>query len=774
VKNPQNSAGGPASEARRSNLALAVLGLIAAPVFAQGPLFTPGNIVVAVEGCGLHGSTCTSVPHGTGSGAGSSSAGGYGDNQGAPLTLFQYAPNATSSVTFVNSLALPQIGSGANLPVSSEYGSSSEGTLQLSGGGQFLTIMGYGINAATFDAAYAPGFLADPYGAAPSGALAQSGSLTGQTYTPIPRVVALIDANGNVNSSTALLNIFDTNNPRSVYTLDGVNAWVSGQGSGSDATGGVFYVPLFKTDAAPVAITGLDTTGKTIAQDTRDVQVYNNTLYVSVDSKEGSGSNRDFIGTLGTPPSTTLFNNKSGPTQLSGFATSGAGKLNITAAPNSNGNNLNAGMSINLSPVSYFFAAPNILYVADGGNPKNDSNGDTNSTGKANIGNGGLQKWKNAKTDGSGSWSLLYTLYQGLNLVNNGSATGTSGLYGLAGVVNGDSVQLYATNFTLNDLDATFLYGITDTLSNTTPPGASLVFSLLDTAPADSNFKGVAFAPTIPNGSVQITSSPSGMAFTVSGTGCGAAGPFTAPQTLAWIPGSSCSLSVVTPQTYYGTQYTFKKWEDGTTGTTHTVTAPATTATYMAAFFTTPTISWPAPAAIAFGSALSSSQLDAVATAPGVPSLAGVFTYNPPAGAVLPVGNNEPLTVSFTPSDTTDYTPASGNTTITINPPAASGPVSLVVTRTMTRNGGNVVVQLTIANTGGTSASNVVLSSVKVGADTATPLPQSLGAIAPGSSVRATVTVPASVGASGAASSLTVSGTYAGGTFSSSARITLP
>ncbi len=613
----------------------------------------------------------------------------------------------------------------------------------------------------------------DPYGAAPSGALAQSGSLTGQSYTPVPRVVALIDANGNVNSSTGLFNIFNTNNPRSIYTLDGINAWVSGQGSGSDATGGVFYVPLGMVNSTPVAITGLDTTGKTIAQDTRILQVFNNTLYVSVDSKDGSGSNRDFIGTLGMPPSTMLYNNSNGPTQLSGFATSGADKLNITSGANSNGNNLNAGMSINLSPVSYFFASPSVLYVVDGGNPKNDSNGDTNCTHTANIGNGGLQKWTNSHADGSGSWSLKYTLYLGLNLVNNGAASGTTGLYGLAGVVNGDSVQLYATNFTLNDLDPTYLYGITDSLSNTTPPGTTLAFTKLDTAPPDSNFKGVSFAPTIPNGSVEITSSPSGMAFTSSGTGC-APGTYTTPQTLAWTPGGSCSLSVVTPESYSGTQYVFNKWEDGSTGTTHMVTAPTTTATYTANFFTTPTIVWPTPAAIAFGSALSSSQLDATASAPGVPSLAGVFTYSPAPGAVPPVGNHQPLSVSFTPSDGADYTSAAGNTTITVNPAVASGPANLVVTRTLTRNGANVLVQLTIANTGGTAAANVMLSSVKVGAVTATPLPQNIGAIDAGASVQATVTVPGSVGASGAASSLTVSGTYTGGAFNSNARITLP
>ena len=108
--------------------------------------------------------------------------------------------------------------------------------------------------------------------------------------------------------------------------------------------------------------------------------------------------------------------------------------------------------------------------------------------------------------------------------------------------------------------------------------------------------------------------------------------------------------------------------------------------------------------------------------------------------------------------------------------PAAQppSPANLVVTKVLTRSSGNVVVQLTIANTGGTAAANVMLTSFKVGEDAGTPLPQSIGAIGVGNFAQATVTVPGSVGASGAASSLTLSGTYTGGTFSSSARITLP
>jgi hypothetical protein len=170
--------------------AVAAISPAMAPARAQTiSSFTTGDLVVSVEGDG-------------------SNTGSYTDNQAAPLTLYEYDPSGTS---FVGSFELPQTNSGANFAVSGEYGSSSEGTLQLSGNGRYLTIAGYGVNANTFNAN--PGsFSPDPTNTA----LGQSGSLTGQSYTAVPRVVALIGANGSVNSSTALFNVFDANNPRSV------------------------------------------------------------------------------------------------------------------------------------------------------------------------------------------------------------------------------------------------------------------------------------------------------------------------------------------------------------------------------------------------------------------------------------------------------------------------------------------------------------------------------------------------------------------------------
>jgi YD repeat-containing protein len=74
----------------------------------------------------------------------------------------------------------------------------------------------------------------------------------------------------------------------------------------------------------------------------------------------------------------------------------------------------------------------------------------------------------------------------------------------------------------------------------------------------------------------------------------------------------------------------------------------------------TPTVTWSSPAAIAYGIALSATQLDATANVPGT------FVYTPPAGTVLPAGNGQTLSVTFTPTDTTDYTTVTVTTTINV------------------------------------------------------------------------------------------------------------
>jgi probable HAF family extracellular repeat protein len=74
--------------------------------------------------------------------------------------------------------------------------------------------------------------------------------------------------------------------------------------------------------------------------------------------------------------------------------------------------------------------------------------------------------------------------------------------------------------------------------------------------------------------------------------------------------------------------------------------------TVNATVTTAPTITWANPAGIVYGTALGAAQLDATASVPGT------FTYSPAAGTVLHAGSNQTLTVTFTPTDATDYAAA--------------------------------------------------------------------------------------------------------------------
>ena len=94
-----------------------------------------------------------------------------------------------------------------------------------------------------------------------------------------------------------------------------------------------------------------------------------------------------------------------------------------------------------------------------------------------------------------------------------------------------------------------------------------------------------------------------------------------------------------------------------TTAGSYTVTVSLRNANYIATPVTvtlvinrvTPTIEWANPAAITYGTSLSVTQLDATA------SVSGNFNYTPGKGTVLNVGNGQALSVTFTPSDTTDF-----------------------------------------------------------------------------------------------------------------------
>jgi PEP-CTERM motif len=462
------------SSRRRALLASAsvIAGSTAPHLAAADAIFTPGDLVISTVSCSVVSSICNSTSGGL--------------DTAAPIVLDEFSLGGGTPKVPVATLTLPT-------NISGEYGSASEGILQLSGDGHSLTIMGYGVNYATFNSA--------PLTTYGTTALGQTTSLTGGTVTTVPRTVALIDHNGNVNTSTALTGVFNTNNPRSAATVDGKSFYVSGQGaSKTDPTQGVYYATMGATTATPI-----DT-----STDTRVVSIFNegsgNTLYVSRDYNPPGGASQNFtnVGTL-TGPGGTL------PTSAAGLTTThivppasppslggNNGSINLVPGLDNNVNSSRNGSFVYLSPEQYFFANPTTLYVADSGQPKN---GNAN---KAALGEGGLQKWSLI----GGNWTLDYDLYQGLNgagtgVVNNAGANsntptapGVTGLFGLTGEVIGNDVELFATSYGLNELSPSYLYEITDVLGDTSSSQVSgETFAILYSAPAGSLIRGVSFAP---------------------------------------------------------------------------------------------------------------------------------------------------------------------------------------------------------------------------------------------------------------------------------------
>src|SRR5262249_26300243 len=74
----------------------------------------------------------------------------------------------------------------------------------------------------------------------------------------------------------------------------------------------------------------------------------------------------------------------------------------------------------------------------------------------------------------------------------------------------------------------------------------------------------------------------------------------------------------------------------------------------------TPTVTWANPVDITYGTVLGATQLNASASVPGS------LVYTPAVGTVLKAGSAQVLSVTFTPTDTTDYSSLTTPTTINV------------------------------------------------------------------------------------------------------------
>lgn len=259
---------------------LAAAALFAAAGAAQSPL-TTGNLVVLRVGDGAAALT----------------------NASTASFLDEYTPAGV----LVQTIPMPTAANGANYPLTNSGTATSEGFLTLSDDGQYLISAGYGD---------APG--------TPSIATTQSSG--------VPRVIAVTNMAGIVDTTTGLISAFSGGNIRSAVSTNGVDLWASGSNSG------IQYVQIGQSGSSAV---------NAAPTNSRVLGTYQGQLYVS--SASGAYQGLCQVGT-GMPTSTGNL-----VTLLNGF-------------PNVSGP----------SNYDFYFADPNTVYVADDRTPPS---------------NGGIQKW---------------------------------------------------------------------------------------------------------------------------------------------------------------------------------------------------------------------------------------------------------------------------------------------------------------------------------------------------------------------------------------------
>ena len=247
-------------------------------VHASAAPFTAGNLVIYRVGNGIDSLV----------------------NTGNPVFLDEYTPAGV----LVQSIAMPTVVSGLNRRLVASGIATSEGLLTRSANAGFLFLTGY------------------------DSALPGAVMLSGTASATVNRVVGRVNTNGIVDTTTALTDFADANNPRSAVGSIGTNIWVAG------GAGGIRFTTLGSTTSTQLSTT---------VTNLRQANIFAAQLYVST----GSGA-AVRVGTVGTGIPMT----------------SGQTITNLPAFPTTG------------SPFSYIFfdlsaGVPGVdtLYVADDGPP---------------------------------------------------------------------------------------------------------------------------------------------------------------------------------------------------------------------------------------------------------------------------------------------------------------------------------------------------------------------------------------------------------------------
>ncbi len=500
--------------ARVFSLLASIAALLVCGRDVRAQAFTPGNLLVSRA---VYVGTSTTITNGQ-----ALPSGGTAVTNGVYPFVFNNAqPDPSFGITapiYLDQIT-PTGGLVSTLPINidplngglvTSFSSKSELSLTLSSDGHALTFMGYVANTNQLDVSNSntPNHV-DP---------------TNPDTQTFQRAVAMLDYSGALQVTP--VDAYSGNNGRSAVLVNNANGVAgsnyyymvgnAGNGSGTEPSllvddtglqmttpgGGPETTVVGTQHGSPGNNNGYEY-GYSVVQNgfaadksgkddnLRGLTLFNNTLYVTKGSG-GNGIDTVYqVGTVGTVP-TPATASSTAINILSGFPVDSA-KSN----------------SANFFPFGVWFANTSTVYVAD--------EGDGVYGDAASDANAGLEKWALS----NGTWTLQYTLQQGLNLgvpyVVPGYPTGTNsqsglpwapqpdGLRNITGMVNTDgTVTIYGVTSTVSGsgdqgCDPNQLVVITDTLSYTSATqAASEQFTVIKSAAAGEVLRGVQFVPTPP------------------------------------------------------------------------------------------------------------------------------------------------------------------------------------------------------------------------------------------------------------------------------------
>ena len=162
----------------------------------------------------------------------------------------------TTSGTLVQSVGLPTTASGGSNPLVASGVAASEGQLDRSVDKQYLLLTGY------------------------DSTLPAASSLASSAAATVPRVIGRVKGDGSIDTTTALTDFSDGDNPRSATSADGTNLYGVGN------SGGVRYATLGSTTSTQINMDSVNN---------RYVTLFDGQLYIS--SQKAPAEGVDTVGT---------------------------------------------------------------------------------------------------------------------------------------------------------------------------------------------------------------------------------------------------------------------------------------------------------------------------------------------------------------------------------------------------------------------------------------------------------------------------------------------